>query len=212
MVMGYRVEATTVEGLVQQLAVAYVQRGYFFYVTGTIPARKSPSVADAKLLAKYGVNISRWARVRRKRAGLANHHYIRFGRFFVLLATPGEGAFFAEEAGRLRDARRVPIKFGGYAIGYSGGHVRVRIEQRLYRDLKAYFLDLATRRSAEQLAAEFRRYMDFEPYAPVRAQCLCVLRGVNRARAAAGIGAVPNCFRTRRRIVKPFDPECRDLP
>lgn len=205
--MGYRVEATTVEGFVQQLAVAYVQRGYFFYVTGTIPARKNPAAVDAKLLVKYGVDLSRWARVRRKRAGLANHHYIRLARFFVLLATAGEGTFFAEEAAAIRDARRVPIKFGGYAIGYSGGHVRVRIEQRLYRDLKAYFLDLATRRSAEQLVGEFRRYMDFEPYAPVRSQCLCVLRGVNRARAAAGLEPVPGRFRTRRRIVKPFEPD-----
>src|SRR4051794_31677789 len=130
--MSYRVEATTVEGFVQQLAVAYVQRGYFFYITGTIPARKDPAKVDAKLLAKYGIDVSRWARARRKRAGLANHHYIRFDRFFVLLATPGEGLFFTEEAGAIRDARRVPIKFGGYAIGYSGGHVRVRIEKRLY--------------------------------------------------------------------------------
>jgi hypothetical protein len=208
--MGYRAEATTVEGFVQQLAVAYVQRGYVFYVTGRVPERKDPAAVDAKLLAKYGIDVSRWARARRKRAGLANHHYIRFGRFFVLLATPGEGKFFTEEAGVFRDARRVPVKFGGYAIGYSGGHVRVRIEKRLYRDLKAYFLDLATRRSAEALAAEFRRYMDFQPYAPVRSQCLAVLRAVNRCRAAAGLGPVPNCFRTRRRIVKPFEPGTSD--
>ena len=53
--MGYRVEATTVEGFVQQLAVAYVQRGYVFYVTGDRPGRKDPAAVDAKLLAKYGV-------------------------------------------------------------------------------------------------------------------------------------------------------------
>lgn len=204
--MNYRVETTTVEGFVQQLAVAYVQRGYFFYVTGIIPSQKDPAAVDAKLLAKYSINVSRWARARRKRAGLANHHLIRFDRFFAILATPGEGRFFTEEADGVRDARRVPIKFGGYAIGYSGGHVRVRIEKQLYRDLKAYYLDLATRRSPEGLAAEFQRYMDFEPYAPVRSQCLAVLRAVNRVRAAAGLGIVSFSFRTRRRIVRPFDP------
>jgi hypothetical protein len=38
----YRCEATSVAGFVQQLAVAYVRNGYWFYVQGTIPKRKSP--------------------------------------------------------------------------------------------------------------------------------------------------------------------------
>jgi hypothetical protein len=35
--MEYRCEATSVAGFIQQLAVAYVGRGYFFYVAGVIP-------------------------------------------------------------------------------------------------------------------------------------------------------------------------------
>ena len=43
---GYRCEATTLEGFVQQLAVGYVSRGYWFYVTGFIPAGKDPHDVD----------------------------------------------------------------------------------------------------------------------------------------------------------------------
>ena len=37
----YKWNATTPEGFIQQLAVAYVARKYFFYVTGRVPARLS---------------------------------------------------------------------------------------------------------------------------------------------------------------------------
>ncbi len=65
----YRCEATTVGGFVQQLAVAYVQHGYWFYVTGQVPERKCPLAVDAKLLDRYEIAISKGARARRKRAG-----------------------------------------------------------------------------------------------------------------------------------------------
>ena len=92
--MERRVEAATVEGFVQQLAVAYVARGYYFYVTGLVPEGKDPARVDAKLCARYGVGLSKWARARRRAAGQASHAYIRYRRFFVLLATHGESPFF----------------------------------------------------------------------------------------------------------------------
>ena len=38
--MQYRCKAVSVEGFIQQLAVAYVSRGYLFYVSGKIPESK----------------------------------------------------------------------------------------------------------------------------------------------------------------------------
>jgi hypothetical protein len=52
---------------------------------------------------------------RLQRVGIANIHYLRHDRFFVLLATHGHHPFYDDEAGNIRDARRVPIKFAGYA-------------------------------------------------------------------------------------------------
>src|SRR5215210_3660617 len=98
----YRCEVSTIEGFIQQLAVGYVSRGYFFYVTGRVPCGKDPRFIDQKLIEKYGIDLSPWARARRKRAGMANLQYVRFEDFFVLLATHGRHRFFEEEAKVIR--------------------------------------------------------------------------------------------------------------
>lgn len=204
-VMGYRCEATSVAGFVQQLAVSYVGHGYWFYVTGRIPDGKDPGAVDTKLIEKYDLAVGKTTRARRKAAGLANAQYIRHGRFFVLLATHGRHKLFEHERSALRDARDVPIKFGGYSISYRAGHPHVRIEDLLFRKLKAYFLDVAVHRSRERLEGELSR-VNFEPYAPVRSQIHGIIRAVNTRRELAQYEPVsPSCVRMRRRILKPFE-------
>jgi len=200
----YRCEARTIEGFIQQLAVSYLGNGYWFYVVGQIPERKDPRKIDEKLINRYALDLSKWARARQKKAGVANLQYIRFERFFVLLATHGVHRFFHEEASSIRDARRAPIRFFGYSVSHRGGHPHVRIEQGRYKELKAYFGDLALRRPAQTLAQELGR-VHFEPYAPIRRQLLSILREVNRVRKTAGYELVQGqCFRFRRRIYRPF--------
>jgi hypothetical protein len=170
----YRCVCDSVEGFVQQLAVGYVARGFYFYTTGNIKPSKDPAAVDAKLIDRYGIDVSKWQRARRKRAGIANLQYVRHDRFFVLLATHGDHPFFADEP--FRDIREAPIKFHGYSIGCGKGydgrwHASVRIHAAEYRSLKAYFLDLAVHRSAECLAGEFQR-VPFAPFARVRRQML----------------------------------------
>ena len=199
-------EATTLGGFVQQIAVSYVANGYFFYVTGRVPERKDPRLLDRKFAETYGLDISKWARSRRKQSGYANVRYIRFERFFVLLATAGEHEFFANEGKLIRDVRRVPLKFGGYSMSHRGGHSHVRIEQETYKMVKAHLVDLAVRRTASSLEAEFRG-LPFEPYRPVVRQVLNILRAVNRARKAAGYQPVPAAsLRMFREIYRPFAP------
>ena len=84
---------------------------------------------------------------------------------------PGSIASFEDEASLIRDCRRVPIKFGGYAISSQNGRVHVRIEQEQYNLLKAYYVDLAVRRKAETLE-RMMSSIPFEPYAPVRGRSL----------------------------------------
>ena len=64
--MQYRAVATSVEGFVQQIACCYLRHGYWFYVTGRIPAGKDPLAVDEKLIAKYGIAVSESTRARRK--------------------------------------------------------------------------------------------------------------------------------------------------
>lgn len=203
----YRCVATSREGFVQQL-VTYISSGYLFYVTGEVPPAKDPAAVDGKLIERYAIGISKWARSRRKLAGGANLQYIRHGRFFVLLATRGHHDFFLEEA-NIKDVRTHPIHFAGYAVGYRRGvdrkyHASCRIAPDEYAKLKAHFVELACRRSAKNLSVAFYR-LAFEPYAPVRRQLLNVLRAVNRKRKRAGFEPVPtSALRFRRRIVRPF--------
>jgi hypothetical protein len=207
--MAYRWVATSVAGFVQQLAVSYIAHGYLFYVAGRIPEGKDPARTDAKLIAQYGVDVSKWTRARQRKQGRASVQYLRHDRFFVLVATHGEHVFFAAEGKRIRDFRRQPLYFHGYAIGCRKGrdgkrHASVRIARETFAELKQRFAALAVYRSGEELCLEFRRLW-YEPYAPVRDQLRILLRAVNRRRAVAGLELVPSeALRWRRRAVPPF--------
>lgn len=139
-------------------------------------------------------------------------HYLRFGRYFVLLASHGKHRFFLDEP-HFRDARRDAIRFAGYSISLKRGtdgrlHPSVRIHPDEYRKLKAYLLDLALRRSVENLSVAFAA-VRFERYAPVRRQLLNILRAVNRLREQAGFEPVPvAALRLRRRVVRAFEGSC----
>lgn len=203
---GYRYEATTLDGFVQQLAVGYISRGYWFYSAGFIPDGKDPSAVDKKLIARYGIAMSKWARARRKQNGVASVQYLRFRRFFVLLATHGRHRFFEDEAANIRDVRHTPILVGGYSVSLRGGRPHVRIDREQYLRIKAYFAEAALRRSPERLRAKFAA-LPFEPYAPVRSQYCAIIRLMNRQRQNAGLPPVStSILRFKRRIYRPFEP------
>jgi hypothetical protein len=208
--MAYRCEAPTIDGFVQQLAVSYIANGYWFYVTGVIPEGKDQRRVDEKLISKYGIDISKFSRARRKASGKANMQYLRHQRFFVLAATHGEHGFFRpiEEGGegdRIRDCRETPIKFASYAVSYRGGHAHVRIEIETFRELKAYFSQHACHWSAQRIEAQMRA-LPFEPYAPIRSQLFALLRLINRKRKTAQLDLVTtSCLRLQRRSCRPFD-------
>lgn len=203
--MQYRCVATSVDGFVQQVAVAYLTRGYWFYVAGHVPDGKDPAAVDAKLIAKYRIDVSQKERCRRKRAGLANMQYIRHERFFLLMATLGQHPFFQEEAANIRDARRIPIKYAGYSLSFRNKRACVRIAPDEYSRLKAHFLDISCRRTTAGIASEFAR-IELQPYSPVRAQLLSLWRSVNRPRKTAGLESVSiDVVPWKRRIVQPFE-------
>lgn len=216
--MQYRSEVISVTGFVQQIACSFLRHGYWFYVTGCIPAGKDAKSVDRKLVEKYGIAMSESTRSRRKQLGFANLQYIRHDRFFAILATKGQHRFFQEEAASIRDIRRVPLRFAGYSISYRRGgrtragdadhrwHAHVEIEQCRFREIKAHLVNLAIHRSPENLALAFYD-IPIEPYAPVRRQFLTLLRAVNDVRKRAGFRPVPvEVLPLRRRIVRPFGP------
>ena len=204
----YKCEAQSLEAFIQQLAVSYVARGYWWYVTGWVPERKDPREIDSKLIRKYGIGISKQARARRKARGLANMHYLRHGRFFVLIATRGAHEFRVLEADSIRDIRREPIVHEGYSVGFRGGHASVRIARREYKELRLYFEDIACRKTLEGLADELNS-LPFASYAPVRRQLLNLRAAVNRKRKEGNLRLVPiEALDLSRRNIPVFVEEC----
>ena len=208
--MPYQCVAISVAGFVQQLAVNYVARGYYFYVTGIIPEGKDPAKTDAKIIAQYGIEISKWARARRRKAGLANVQYLRYNRFYVIIATHGGHPFFAAEQNQIHNIRKQPLRFHGYAIGVGRSrldrslHAAVRIQRDVFRELLARFKQIAVQRTVEELCRELRA-LPFEPYAPVRDQFRIILRAINRLRKTAGLELVPwNALRHYRKPLRVF--------
>ncbi len=104
--------------------MCYVGRDYWFYVPGAEPGEKSPEEIDRQLIAKYGIDISKYQRRRRKLAGRANIQYPRYGRNCFLWATYGGHSFFQEKGNVIAHVWRKPISFGGYYIGYKDGRLR----------------------------------------------------------------------------------------
>lgn len=206
--MPYRCEAASVEGFVQHLACNLVNKGYWYYVTGRIPEHKEETAVDRKLIELYGLDISKWARARRKARGKANVAYLRHGRFFVLIATQGEHPLFQREA-LVRDVRREPIRFHGYCIGAGRGsdgrqHASVKIHTDAFQELLSYYRGIALQRSSGALRRDFAA-IKFVTYARVRRQLLRVLREVNELRRSAGLDHVPtDALRLRREIVPVF--------
>ena len=206
----YRYIAVSVDGFVEQL-VRYVNAGHYFYVTGSVPAEKVEQRIDQKLLERYSVVMARWERARRKQAGFASVHYLRYEQFFILIGTHGNHAFYDQHSPQqISDCRRNGIRFAGYSIRRSycsrtnKWHTLVRLDKVTVQALKSHLLQIATRRGKLQLEDEIRSIC-FQPYRPVREQLIAMVRAVNRKRKAAGMQVIDlNAVRSRRRITKPF--------
>jgi len=217
--MTYRYEAQSPESVVQLIAASYLRHGFYWYVTGSIPTGKDPVKIDRKLIAKYGIDVSEWERRSRKQRGIANAHYLRYQRWFILLVSEGHHALKqpATKGGEgeyLRDCRRTPIRFQGYSISYRRAgvaaagvmspkwHAHVRIDDDTYRRLKAHFIDRAVHRTADTLAADLAR-IPFARYAPVRRQLLNILRAVNERRRQQSYEPIPPSVLKLRRTPVP---------
>jgi hypothetical protein len=117
---------------------------------------------------------------------------------------------FEFEGKVIRDARCMPIKLRGHSISFTGGHVRVSIEFDLYLRLKGFFEDTALRKTKQEIEKALGK-LNFEKFAPVRSQLLCILRAINARRHRAGLELVESSclrlFRQYPRAEVPASPE-----
>ena len=206
--MKYRCQEDSAEGVVIMIAASYLRNGSYGYVTGSIPPTKDAETVDRKLVTKYGLGISQWARSSRRKRGLANAQYLRYGRWFILMLTEAHHALRLPtaqggEREQLKDCRRQPIQFAGYSISYRRSDVasvsdephkwraHVRIDAKTYAALKAHFESIAVHRSCDNLAQEFAA-IPYARYAPIRRHLLNLLRLVNQRRKQHNFEPLPD--------------------
>ena len=68
----YRRDATSIEGLIQQVALSYLRHGYWWYVTGIVPERKDVLEVDHNALTKYGIRKDWRYAAHNKNRGIVN--------------------------------------------------------------------------------------------------------------------------------------------
>lgn len=202
-----RCEVASEHALVQYLASNVIRHGYWHYFLGKIPAHKEAAAVDAKLVERYGADLDKFSRARRKAKGLANVIYVRLDREFLLVATDGDHIIFSEHP--MKDFRREHLRLHGYQVGAGRGadgkfHAGVRIGDAAFSGLADFFMSIAVHWSASRLAEEFRS-IQFVRFARVRRQLLKLLRLVNERRRVAGFELVPtSALQLRRTIVSVF--------
>ena len=126
-------------GFVNQL-VRLITKGYRFYVTGVVPKGKDPRALDAKLIEKYYLHLGREseyarrkARSRNKAKGIAGVAYVRYERFYIIIATKGERhRFFNSKDDPIRPGESV-IEWR--TVNRDGGLTEYPVEVRI-RDLE----------------------------------------------------------------------------
>lgn len=226
--MQYRCEARSVEAFLSQIC-RYVGGGHYFYFACTLGEDKDPCVLDRKMVDRYVTEGKAWRRKSRSRGGHANVHYLRCGRFYVLISTHGKKVggkpekLFFDHATTIRDIRRKALTFWKYSIRYTFSEtekrwkVNIRLHREAYQELRAELVQFSVRERCRDSEAmeEKVRSLRLAWYRPVRAQVFRILQEVNRRRRYRGFDQIPaTCIPKMRRppIVFIEDAVAEDVP
>ena len=175
-------ETTSINAFVRHLATHCLPHGYRYYVSGLLPEGKDYRAIDARIIAKYDIAKNRWERCRRKKAGEVNLRYLRYGRWFLLIATGPRGPhLFFEEEVEIRDVHAVPIRFHGYELSYRGGRVKVRIGKKELHGIGERLLAMAVRAAATEAYCR----VSVAPLRALPVGALSAVRVASRGQSAA---------------------------
>lgn len=199
----YRYVATSEAGFVQQI-VRCVAKGYRYYTFGQVRRGKTPEQIDQVLLTKFGIAKSPSARSRAKQRGEANIQYLRYGEFWVMMATKGRHHWKEEHTDNegkpeYYDFREKALEVGSYAIssrpdGQNQARYRVRVvlNREAYKAIRALYLDRAKHWSVERIGEALRRDIrKLLPYRPIRVQLIELIRQMNKVRKPKGYERIP---------------------
>lgn len=155
------------QGFLQQV-VYQVGRGYVCHCVVCYPGNKQDKwlKTDEKLRRKYDCGIDKFKRARRKRQGLANYVFLRYGATGVILRSPG--AFDQErECGDVfaaLDTSPLLLPVGSLVFRVGRGSqdrgVTVTLSKESFRGLKAHLEDVARLKQRQRLLDEWSKIIN----------------------------------------------------
>ncbi|MDQ0808032.1 hypothetical protein [Priestia megaterium] len=162
-------EVISWQGLIQMI-VYLLGRGYYHWHLIYLPESKQDKweSIDKKLIAKYGMDISKYTRRDRKKRKIANFYYLRWQHIAILLHTDGEItskvkasiAKLDDTIDEFYDIRKTHMLLSigdvsTYEIYEHQDKVVVKLEKQCYRELKTGLIDVAETKNKTRMIKTF---------------------------------------------------------
>ena len=207
----YRCVAASPAGFLRQLTTNILPYGFRYYFAGCIREPLKPERTDQKIIEHYQLahlTKDRLSYYRQKQISVVR--YLRYGRFYVILATEGSPRtdvehcfhFFVREK-KIRNIRESPIHFQCYLISR-----KIRLDVSLdcptYKELASKCMQHAPHWK-RPLLEEFikQQFAQFEAYGGVRAQFSKIVGEINEIRKKSGHKLISaKLYRKYPRVVK----------
>ena len=212
----YQFLADSPEAFLRQLTANYLAKGYRYYSAGCIREELSVENADRAIIKHYKLDsMSKDKRYRNKQNGIANIQYLRYGRFYLVLATEGEHEFYDPKKGekRIRDVSEIPIHFHRYLILYNHRRptckLTLTLDKPTFKDLRAVCVEHGKHWQCQKKVESFMRYRfaQYPSYGGVKDQFRHIISATNQFRKKSGyplIGKEKPLFRPEANRVKVF--------
>lgn len=203
---------TSWQGFLQQL-ITLISHGYRYYCKTEYPKNKQDKweTIDSKLIAKYEADMSKDQRYRNQMKGQANHMFIRWENYSLLLRTVGD---VKETDDRFIDILDKPLlldigstlKIKIVPVG-SKGHVTAYLDKAVYREIKAELLDHAMHKRVDILKGRFSALEGIPAYSGIVQQKAALLTDIILEGRRHGLKLLRKDFqfRTGRKIYKVFE-------
>lgn len=196
------------EGMLQIL-VQMVGRDYEYFSRTLLPEQKEGQwrAIDAKLIAKFGAERSKFARCRRKAAGRANAVYLRWGAQAYVLCTKGDMSDLPpdEKLNHLSDMP-IPLMVGDltFHIHRRGGN---GCATETFRAFKDRIHRAVTHKNRKEVVEIFKRLHGIPAWGGVIEQGiqLSVFAHSQAKRAGLRLSRADTRVRTLRKVVRVYE-------
>lgn len=171
--VGYQYEVETWQGLIQQL-VYMLGRGCFWYCITVLPRKKKDKwhQIDQKLIRKYGTEMDKFKRARRKKKGLMNFYYLRWGSLAIILHTAGDVDSSVKMDDIFKDARITPLSIHvshlvKLRVYRTGGRWTVCLARETYQGHKAVLAEVAQTKNVFEMVQTFDQLNAYPAWAGI---------------------------------------------